>query len=52
MFQANHHAVADLGLLAQRSLEVVGINIHPFAGDDNVLLATLEIEIALGIEFA
>src|ERR1035438_5067638 len=52
LLQADDDAVAYCGLLAQRILEVLGINVHPFAGDDDVFLAALEIEIALRVEFA
>ncbi len=52
LFQTDHHAVADLGLLPQRSLQVLGIDVHPFARDDDIFLATLEVEIAFGIELA
>src|ERR1019366_4707636 len=52
LLQADDHAFAYPGLLAQRNLQVLGIDVHPFARDNDVLFAALEIEIAFGIEFA
>ena len=52
LLQTNDDAVADFGLLAQRRFQVFGINVHAFASDDDILLATLEVEIAFGVELA
>ena len=52
LLQADNHAVAHLVLLSQLRFQVLGINVHPFACNDDVLLAAFEIEIAFGVEFA
>src|ERR1035441_9381761 len=52
LLQADDDAVAYRGLLAQRILEVLGINVHPLARHDDIFLAALEIKIAFGVEFA
>ena len=52
LVQTDHDTVANLRLQAQRGFQIFGIDVHPLAGDDDVLLAPLKVEIALGVELA
>src|SRR5664279_4611564 len=52
LLQSDNHAVAYFVLLSQCRFQVLGIDVHPFARDDDVLFTALEVEITFGIEFA
>src|SRR5664280_597682 len=52
LLQSDNHAFAYFVLLSQCRFQVLGIDVHPFARDDDVLFAALEIEIAFGVELA
>src|ERR1019366_310264 len=52
LLQSDNHAVAYFVLLSQRRFQVLGIDVHPFARDDDVLFTPLEVEITFGIEIA
>ena len=52
LLQTHHHAIAHLRLLPQHGFQIVGIDVHPLARDDDVLLAALEVEVAIVIERA
>src|SRR5579864_7748737 len=42
----DHHAVSDRGLRAQSRFQVFWIDVHAFAGDDDIFLAALKVKIA------
>ena len=50
--QRDHDAIFDLGLAAQRSLQILGINVHSGGRHDHIFLASFEIQVALGVERA
>src|SRR5664280_3070973 len=52
LLQSDNQAFAYFVLLSQCRFQVLGIDVHPFARDDDVLFAALEIEIAFGVQLA
>src|SRR5687768_9797845 len=51
-FDADDRALPDFGLMAERRLDVFGVDVQSGGGDDNVLLAPLEKDVALGVHLA
>ena len=46
-FERDHDAVLHLRFPAQRRFQVFRVKVHPLRGDDDVLLAALEVKIPL-----